>query len=51
MGFVIQWLCYLIAFVAGSAVACLIANVVIRRASNQQGSADPSGPARPGGGE
>ncbi len=36
MGFVIQWLCYLIAYVAGSAVACVIAQVAIKRGADQQ---------------
>ncbi|BBX63345.1 hypothetical protein MSAS_25190 [Mycobacterium saskatchewanense] len=49
MGFMIEWLCYLIAFVAGSAVACLIANVAIRRAANRQGPIEPSGPGAVGG--
>ena len=31
MDFVIQWLWYLLAFVAGSAVACLIGTRLIKR--------------------
>ncbi|WP_421844279.1 hypothetical protein [Mycobacterium sp.] len=35
MDFVIQWLCYVVAFVAGSAVAWVIATVSIRRRHEQ----------------
>jgi uncharacterized membrane protein ArfB len=40
MDFLIQWLCYLLAFVAGSAVACAIARVAMKRAANQQATAN-----------
>jgi uncharacterized membrane protein ArfB len=44
MDFVIQWLCYLLAFVAGSAAAWMIVTVSITRASHQeQVRADGSG--------
>ena len=43
MDFVIQWLWYLVAFVAGSAVAWLIAIVSIRRTSEEQALADMPG--------
>ena len=36
MDFVIQWLHYLVAFVAGSAVAWVIAAVSIKRRSEEQ---------------
>lgn len=44
MGFLIQWLCYLIAFVAGSAVACVIANVMMKRNAERQAPADARAP-------
>ena len=43
MDFVIQWLWYLAAFVAGSAVAWLITIVSIRRTSEEQVLADMPG--------
>jgi uncharacterized membrane protein ArfB len=43
MDFVIQWLWYLVAFVAGSAVAWLVAIVSIRRTSVEQALADLPG--------
>jgi uncharacterized membrane protein ArfB len=43
MDFVIQWLWYLLAFVAGSAVAWLITIVSIRRTSEEQALADMPG--------
>jgi uncharacterized membrane protein ArfB len=43
MDFVIQWLWYLAAFVAGSAVAWLITIVSIRRKSEEQALADLPG--------
>jgi uncharacterized membrane protein ArfB len=43
MDFVIQWLWYLVAFVAGSAVAWLITIVSIRRTSEEQALADMPG--------
>jgi uncharacterized membrane protein ArfB len=43
MDFVIQWLWYLVAFVAGSAVAWLISIVSIRRTSEEQALADLPG--------
>jgi uncharacterized membrane protein ArfB len=36
MDFVIQWLCYLVAFAAGSAVALVIAGISIRNADEEQ---------------
>jgi len=36
MSFVIQWLCYLVAFAVGSAVALVIAGMSIRRTSEEQ---------------
>jgi uncharacterized membrane protein ArfB len=36
MDFVIQWLCYLAAFVAGSAFAGVIATVAVARRSGEQ---------------
>ena len=44
MDFVIQWLWYLLAFVAGSAVARVIANVLNKRTSVEQARADATGP-------
>ncbi|WP_177246849.1 channel accessory protein ArfB [Mycobacterium malmoense] len=44
MDFVIQWLWYLFAFVAGSAVAWVIANTLRKRAGDGQGSPDATGP-------
>lgn len=35
MDFLIQWLCYLLAFVAGSAVACVIASVAFKRGDTE----------------
>jgi ABC-type uncharacterized transport system permease subunit len=35
MDFLIQWLCYLLAFVAGTAVACVIASVAVKRGANE----------------
>jgi uncharacterized membrane protein ArfB len=43
MDFVIQWLWYLVAFVAGSVVAWLITIVSIRRTSEEQALADMPG--------
>ncbi|WP_197283835.1 channel accessory protein ArfB [Mycobacterium sp. Marseille-P9652] len=40
MDFLIQWLCYLIAFVSGSAAACAIARVAMKRASDQRAPAN-----------
>jgi uncharacterized membrane protein ArfB len=48
MDFVIQWLWYLLAFVAGSAVARVIANVLNRRVSHDNGPADATGPGMGG---
>jgi uncharacterized membrane protein ArfB len=45
MDFVIQWLWYVLAFVAGSAVAWVIANVLNKRVSNQTIPSDSTGPA------
>jgi uncharacterized membrane protein ArfB len=44
MDFVIQWLWYLLAFVAGSAVARVIANVLNKRVSHENRPADSTGP-------
>jgi hypothetical protein len=35
MDFLIQWLCYLFAFLAGSAVACMIASVAVTRSADE----------------
>jgi uncharacterized membrane protein ArfB len=43
MHFIIQWLWYLVAFVAGSAVAWLITLVSIRRTSEEEALADLPG--------
>ena len=45
MDFLIQWLCYLAAFVAGSSVACFIADVVRKRAASQPAAVDVASPA------
>ncbi|WP_165609354.1 hypothetical protein [Mycobacterium alsense] len=44
MDFVIQWLWYLLAFVAGSAVARVIANILNKRVSVEE---FPTASARP----
>ena len=44
MDFVIQWLWYLLAFVAGSAVAQVIANVMNKRVGVEEVPAAPTGP-------
>jgi uncharacterized membrane protein ArfB len=46
MDFVIQWLWYLLAFVAGSAAAWGIANVVNKRASNETTPSDSTASGR-----
>jgi len=38
MDFVIQWLCYLLAFVAGSGVARVLANILNKRAGAEIGA-------------
>ncbi|HEY9303709.1 MAG TPA: hypothetical protein VIO95_05415 [Mycobacterium sp.] len=43
MAFVIQWLCYLVAFAIGSAVASVIARVFLSRTSEQQALDDMPG--------
>jgi len=44
MGFVAQWLWYLLAFLVGSAVAWVIALVTVHRTSREEAIADfPSG--------
>lgn len=43
MGFFWQWLWYLVAFVAGSAVAYLIAILTVRRTSEAEALADMPG--------
>jgi uncharacterized membrane protein ArfB len=48
MDFVIQWLWYLLAFVAGSAVARVIANVLNKRISHENGPAGSTGPGMGG---
>jgi uncharacterized membrane protein ArfB len=47
--FVIQWLWYLLAFVAGSAVACVIARLV-KRGVDEETSTDVAGPSEIGAG-
>jgi uncharacterized membrane protein ArfB len=48
MDFVIQWFWYLLAFVAGSAVAWVIAKVLIKRTSDEEIPADAAGPTEIG---
>jgi uncharacterized membrane protein ArfB len=43
MDFVIQWLCYLVAFAVGSAVALVIAGVAIRKTNEEQALEDMPG--------
>jgi uncharacterized membrane protein ArfB len=43
MGFIIQWLWYLLAFVVGSLVAWVLAVVTIRRTSAEEAFADLPG--------
>lgn len=44
MGFLAQWLWYLLAFLVGSAVAWVIAVLTVRRTSREQAVADlPAG--------
>ncbi len=43
MNFVIQWLCYLVAFAVGSGVALLIAGLSIGRATKEQALDDMPG--------
>lgn len=43
MDFVMQWLCYLVAFAVGSAVALLIAEISIRRTTEEQALDDMPG--------
>ena len=45
MDFVIQWLWYLLAFVAGSAIAWVIAGVLNRRLTDATARSDATGPA------
>jgi uncharacterized membrane protein ArfB len=45
MDFVIQWLWYLLAFVAGSAVAWMIGSVFNRRVDSETVLTDSTGPA------
>jgi uncharacterized membrane protein ArfB len=49
MDFIIQWLWYLVAFAAGSAVALLIAAVSIRRTSEAEALAELPGSRQIGG--
>ena len=43
MDFVIPWLCYLVAFAVGSAVALVVAGVAISRTSEEQALDDMPG--------
>jgi uncharacterized membrane protein ArfB len=43
MGFVVQWLWYLLAFLVGSAVAWLIAVATVKRTSEEEALADLPG--------
>ncbi len=43
MDFVVQWLCYLLAFAAGSAAACVVASVVVKRGANKNVPANAAG--------
>jgi uncharacterized membrane protein ArfB len=43
MNFVIPWLCYLVAFVLGSALALVIAGVAIKRSNEEQALDDMPG--------
>ncbi len=43
MDFVIQWLCYLVAFVIGSAVALVVAGISIKRTTEEQALLDMPG--------
>jgi uncharacterized membrane protein ArfB len=45
MDFVIQWLWYLLAFVAGSAVAWVISSIFNRSAGSETFPTDSTGPA------
>ena len=45
MDFLIQWLCYLVAFVAGSSVAWFIAGFVMKRTAEQQAPVQEASPA------
>lgn len=40
MGFVIQWFCYLLAFVVGSLVAWLLSVVTVKHTSEEEALAD-----------
>jgi uncharacterized membrane protein ArfB len=44
MDFVIQWLWYLLAFLAGSAVARVIANILNKRVPVEEGPGVSTGP-------
>ena len=43
MDFITQWLCYLVAFAAGSGVALVIAALTVRRTSEEQALDDMPG--------
>jgi uncharacterized membrane protein ArfB len=43
MNFFIPWLCYLVAFAVGSAVALLIAGITIKNANEEQALEDMPG--------
>ena len=43
MNFVIQWVCYLVAFAVGSAVALVVAGISIRRTTEEQALDDMPG--------
>jgi uncharacterized membrane protein ArfB len=45
MDFMIQWLWYLLAFVAGSAVAWVIASIFNKRVGSETVHTDSTGPA------
>jgi uncharacterized membrane protein ArfB len=48
MNFMIQWLWYLLAFAAGSAVAWVIVTKLIKRTSEEEVPADVAGPTEMG---
>jgi uncharacterized membrane protein ArfB len=49
MGFIVQWLWYLVAFLVGSAVAWLIAVLTVSRTSREEAIADLPGSREIGG--
>lgn len=48
MDFVIQWSCYLLAFLEGSAVAWVVVTLSIKRASRDEGAAEAPSAAETG---